>query len=158
MDEKWKRRQSADSREDDEGVREHVGGSGIRESTVLGGVVDEERSNGNLSTDTRKTNQSKSDRLTSNFRVFLVEERGYLLHELANSTQDRSELLVERLGELRVGKFTSSLGNSVLLDLKLLFRDLGKLGDHEENGDKDTETGCEGEAKQNVKCESRVCV
>ena len=77
------------------------------------GVVEEEGSDGNLSTD---------------------------VEELSKETGERSGLLPEWLVELVVaGRLRVSNGFGLLV--KGLFRDLGELGEEEGEGDHDTETG-----------------
>lgn len=57
---------------------------------------------------------------------------------LGNETGDGSVLLVEGLVDLGVG--TLSLGQSLGLGLKSLLRNLGKLGESEEEGNNNTHT------------------
>ncbi len=99
--------------EGDESVGEQVGGLSGSEGSILSGVVDEERANGDLSTD---------------------------VAELRDEPEDHVVLLVERT----LANLVAELISSEVLDgarVEHLLRDLGKLGNQEEDGNRNTGTG-----------------
>lgn len=143
-----------------EGLTE-VGGLGVGVSSVLVSVVEEESSDGDLSSDVpvereikgrgRKRREERTKGKGEERRKSARRENdpaqgeemknvGYE-HELGNESEDRSKLLDEGFGELGVRvRVSSSLGVRVGLSLKFFLRDLGKFDEDEKDGENESET------------------
>lgn len=106
--------------EGDKGVRKHLGGGGLAEAGVLSGVVDEEGTAGDLSTDVAELSDEAED------HVVLLVERA-LADDVAVDIASKLDSGV--IGDGAATLHTRALG------------DLGKLGEEEEDGDGDTEAG-----------------